>query len=109
MKRLLIIPIASVCLGAQARAFTCDDFTALIKANIAEGKSYQSQHKSSAGDDGTQCRFVRDIFIPYTERSIVKMNLFAQCPKYKDKVAIAVGKTEGFLESLKAVSRKVCK
>ncbi len=109
MNRILVTVIASVCLSAQARAFTCDDFKNVIKANLAEGEAYQSQHKSSAGDDAIQCRFVRDTFIPYTERTIVKMNLFAQCPEHKEKVSIAVGKTKGLLESLKAVSRKVCK
>jgi hypothetical protein len=96
-------------LATQARAFSCDDFTDVFKANIEEGLGYQSEFNSIASKDANQCHFVRDIFIPYTERTIVIMNGFAQCPKYKGKVAIAVGKTQGQLEILKGLLPKECK
>jgi hypothetical protein len=109
MRYSLVIFIVFFCTGTQVRAFSCDDFSDVFKANIEEGLGYQKEFNSKTSDEASQCHFVHDIFIPYTEKTIVIMNRFAQCPKYKDKVAIAVGKTQKDLETLKGLLPKECK
>jgi hypothetical protein len=107
--RYLIITLVALISSGEAYAFSCDDFQTFLKANMAEGAIYHEQHKSSAGDNATQCHFARDVFIPYTERTIAQVKFYVNCPKNGATASQLEKKLQLLLDVLETQKTKVCK
>lgn len=109
MKYVLSILAVFICWGTDARAFSCDDFYEVLNENHAKGEAYRSQFKTTIRGDASQCQFVRDIFIPYVDRSITKFIPYVQCPKHGKIVAELVENLKEARSILESGQGEVCK
>jgi hypothetical protein len=104
-----ILIISSLCsIVGKANAFSCDEFRAAILAITAEDKAIDAQHKAVGTSDADQCRFNREIFIPYVTRTMQSVALYGNCPKSGSVAAALAGEYEKSLKVLNDLDAGRC-
>jgi hypothetical protein len=102
MRLLFAILTASIfCSKADAAyAFSCDGFNAAILAITAEDKAIDARHRAVGTSDAEQCRFNRDVFIPYVTKTMQSVALYVNCPKSGSVASALAGEYEKSLKVL---------
>lgn len=110
MRLLPTILIASaLCTTAdQAHAFSCDEFNAAIQAITAEDKVIDAQHKAVGNSDADQCRFNKNIYIPYVTKTKQSVAQFMNCPKSGAVATALAGEYEKALKVLNDLDAQRC-
>ena len=104
-----ILIVSALCSTVgTAQAFSCDEFKATILAITAEDKAIDAQHKAVGVSDADQCRFNRDIFIPYVTRTMQSVALYVNCPKSGGVAAALAGEYEKSLKVLNDLDAGRC-
>ena len=104
-----ILIVSTLCsIVGTAHAFSCDEFKATILAITAEDKAMDAQHKAVGVSDADQCRFNRDIFIPYVTRTMQSVALYVNCPKSGGVAAALAGEYEKSLKVLNDLDAGRC-
>ena len=105
----VILIVSALCSTVgKAQAFSCDEFNAAIMAIAAEDKAIDAQHKAVGISDADQCRFNKDIFMPYVTRTMQSMTLYVNCPKSGGVAAALAGEYEKSLKVLNDLDAGRC-
>jgi hypothetical protein len=104
---ILIVSALCSTMG-EAHAFSCDEFSAAIAAITAEDKAIDAKHKAVGTSDAEQCRFNKDVFIPYVTKTMQSVTLYVNCPKSGSVAAALAGEYEKSLKVLNDLDAGRC-
>ena len=104
-----ILIVSALCSTVdRAQAFSCDEFRAVILAITAEDKAIDAKHKAVGTSDAEQCRFNKDVFIPYVTKTMQSVTLYVNCPKSGSVAAALAGEYEKSLKVLNDLDAGRC-
>lgn len=105
-----ILIVAALCsIVDKAHAFSCDEFKAAILAITAEGKAIDAKHRAVGTSDAEQCRFNKDVFIPYVTKTMQSVALYVNCPKSGSVASALAGEYEKSLKVLNDLDAGRCR
>ena len=79
-----------------------------ILAITAADKVIDAQHKALGNSDADQCRFNKNIYIPYVTKTKQSVMLFVNCPKSGGIAAALAGEYEKALKVLNDLDANRC-